>query len=217
MTNRGDRLLAEVAVGADDTVASQLLNEFFSGYPVERLRELLRSRNEATAKVGTWIASELGQRAAPLMDDLARLLVHSSRYVRFFALDSILAGATAEHGEALAGAVRLIEDQDEAVRWKALNFLARAGYDQLAASVSSLHDGHLAGLVEWLLEIDRTCNTAFVTERIQDGSNLRRMFAAVAAVRLAAYDQSPLSHVAASSDEEISSFAREHLEALRGA
>lgn len=216
MTSRGDRLLAQAAVGADDALASQLLDEFFSGYPVERLRELLRSRNEATVKVGTWIASELGHRAAPLMDDLAHLLVHSSRYVRFFAVDSILAGATAEHGDALAGAVRLIEDQDEAVRWKALNFLARAGYDQLAASVSSLHDGPLAALAEWLLEIDRTSDTAFVTQRIQDDSKLRRMFAAAAAVRLAAHDQSALSHVAASSDEEISSFAREHLEALRG-
>lgn len=215
MTNRGDELIARVAATGSDTMAAELLDEFFSGYPVEKLRALLGNDNEAAVKAGAWIASELGDRVAPVMDDLARLLTHPSRYVRFFALDAVLGGATAEHGSALAAAVRSIEDQDKAVRWKALNFLARAGYDQLVASVADLRASKLGELVQWLLESDRTLNGALILERIEDADRLSRVFAAAAAARLARHDPLLLSRVATVPDPEVSSFAREQLDAMR--
>src|SRR5262250_2384419 len=72
------------------------------------------------------------------------------RYVRFFALDTMLVIATAERGPAVAKAIELILDPDDAVRWKALNFLAWAGSDELAAGAEHLRDARLRERARWL-------------------------------------------------------------------
>lgn len=216
MTRSGDLLISRIVAGGDDSAAHDLLNEFFSGYPVERLRRLLQSEEESAVKAGAWIASELGEQVAPLIDELTGLLSHPSKYVRFFVLDSILIAGTPEHGQALAAAVQMIQDSEDAIRWKAMNFLARASESQLTASVPYVANRSVAELTEWLIDSDRRLNTVAVIRRLEDGNQLVRMAAGAAAVRLASRDRSALEHAAASSDPTIKSFADEHLRFLAG-
>lgn len=215
MTQFGDTLVALIATSGDDSQANELLKEFFSGYPIERLRRLLRSENEGAVTTGAWIASELGERVMPLVDDLKILLTHPAKRVRFFALDGILAAGTPEHGEAIAAAVELIDDAEEAVRWKAMNFLARASSDQLAASLPYRHARPTASLTAWLLDCDRTGNTKAILARIEDNDRRSRLFAGATAARVADRDLSPLKRAAEAADPEVSSFALEQLRSIR--
>lgn len=216
MEGRADQLLEEILAGANDSAANELLTEFLRGYPIARLRLLLQSDEQRAVRAGAWIASELGENVAPLVDELSRMLSHSSRYVRFFILDALLGGATNEHGQAIARAVQLIRDPDRAVRWKVLNFLARAPKDRLAAAVPYLDSALITRSLTWLLEADdapRDRNV--VLARLGDRDPVVRMFAAAAAARLGQVDLHSLEHATGSTDPEVRSFAEEQLEALR--
>jgi hypothetical protein len=195
---------------AVETAANDLLGEFFAGYPVERLRVLLRSGVPAAVRSGVWIASELGERAAPLVDDMPALLRHPIRYVRFFAVDIVLAAADTDHGAVIAEAITLILDSDGAIRWKSLQLLSRAAAGQLAAAVPHLSDERLHDLTAWLVH----ASPQNILPRIDNDDPTTRLFAVAAAARVAEVDRSPLDSVAAGPDMELASFAREQLQQL---
>lgn len=215
MRERGDELLAQVAAHSQDDAVQQLLGEFFKGYPIEKLRLLLGSTNENAVKAGAWIASELGSSVSPLNGDLLPLLDHPARYIRFFVIDAVLGYATAEHGEATAKAIRLTRDTDDAVRWKALNFVAKADLDQLLASLPFQTDTKLAELTTWLTNLlGSPWKRTEIVNKLDDQERLVRLFAATAAARVAKSDMVPLQHAAGSGDEEVSSFARDEMKVL---
>ena len=162
------------------------------------------------------MASELGERAVPLINDLSPLLDHPARGVRFWVLDAVLASATAEHGDIVAQAVELIRDPDEAVRWKALQLLAHARKDRLAAGVPYLRTRSVALLMTWLLGAGNTeTDKLDIESRLQDHDRLTRLFAAAAAARLSMDDIGPLERAAASADLEVRSFAQAALDLYR--
>lgn len=209
MTTRGDQLIFRILVDGDDEASHDLLNEFYSGYPVTRLSRLLESDEPHAVQAGAWIASELGDIIAPLIPQLGKLLSHSSRHVRFFVLDSVLNAGSPEHGLALGAAVERIQDTDEAVRWKAMNFLARASGEQLIASLPFIGNQGIANLVQWLIDCDRRLDTNAVVHRLEDADRLTRIVAAAAAVRLASRNEAALDRAVLSLDREVNSFARE--------
>lgn len=213
---RGDRLVEHVAAGGNGPTANELLGEFFRGYPLERLRELLRSSDERVARVGAFIASELGDRFAPLLDEVPRMLEHPIRAVRFDALDAVLVNATSEHGEMIAKAILLVRDPEKGVRSQARRFLARATVEQLSASLPYFADTSVAALARWLLKsASSETDSREVLARLDADDGLTRMFASAAAARLAAHDIVPLEHAAASADPEVRSFAQQELEVLK--
>lgn len=214
MSHLGDQLLERICDGGNDAAANRLLNEFFRGYPIENLRRLLCSRDDGAVKAGSWIASELGERVAPLLDDLVELLQHPLRYVRFFVIDAILCGATSGCGEAIAKTVLLIRDSDDAVRWKALRFLSNATADQLRESLPYLSESDVSKLIRWLLSSVAGADTRGIIARIKDDDDLCRLIATAAAARMGPRDSVPLQHAAASPDPEVSSFAKEELDRL---
>jgi hypothetical protein len=215
LASHGDELIDRLCAGENDSSANDLLTELFRGYPVESLRRLLRSDEEPAVKAGAWILSELGVRAAPMMTDIVALLGHPLRYVRFFAVDAVLAAATAEDGAAVAAAIELTDDPDDAVRWKVLTFLAWASAEQLAAGVEHLRPP-LRDRTEWLARAGSGAVAGSDVLAALDGPDrLARLFAAAATVRLAGRDRDLLRHAAASSDAEVSSFAQEQLESGR--
>ena len=213
---RGDLLVARVAAGAPDETSYALLNAFFSGYPIDRLRRLLLSDSDTAVRGGAWIASELGERARPLLGDLVTLLTAPTRDVRFFVLDAIVASASEADGEAVAAAVDKIRDPEQAVRWNAMNYLVRASREVLSSSVAYAKFQPLSEAVRWFLKQDAHPDIVAVTRRLQDQDQLRRLVAASAAARLRGQDPSALRFAAESPDAEVRSFAREHLDTLAG-
>ncbi len=208
MHEQGDQLLNQVLTASDDAAVQQLLTAFWHGYPVEKLRVLLHSPDEHAVKAGSWIASELATASAPLLADIAPLLNHPLRYVRYFALDTVLLNATPGHGAILARAIALIEDPDDAVRSKALALLARATDEQLRASVPYLAPPLLT-LVRWLTHKPVTATeTQEVQTRLNDRNPLIQLFAVAKAARCGQEHPHLLEQAAQHSDAEMRAFAQ---------
>ena len=209
----GDRLIAEVLASGDDDAAYSLLQEYFDGYPIESLRKLFASRDERVVKAGAWLASELGRQVGPLMEELGELAVHSSSFVRFFVLDSILLAATGSDGRVIARAVQCISDGDRAVRWKTLMFLSRALHDQLEASMPYLRP-ELETQLAWLLASTERSDQESVLERLSSNSAVGRLVAVAAAARIGRHHPEALRVAVNSDDPEVRTFAQEEMERL---
>ena len=212
-----DRIMSNPDSCDDGILVNDLLREFHRGYPIEKLRPLMLSDNEKVAKVGIWVASELGGKAAPLLDDLTKLLHHPERYVRYFAIDSLLTCATREKEAAIAAVVSMLDDTDGAVRWKALDFLSRASAEQLEAGLSCLSKTepdslHLVGLRR-LLGGDAGSPNEALSLLGSDSSTLRK-YGVVAAVRMAEVTQEPLAVASSIDDEDVSGFAKDALKRI---
>lgn len=210
----GDLLLEKIALNGTDEDVNELLKECQRGYPVAQLRRLLRSPEHGAVKAGAWIVSELGERALPLLSDIVPLLHHPVRYVRFFVLDAILAAAKPEHADAIANAIMLIRDADNAVRWKALHFIAKATLEQLRAAQPRLVMEQLAAHTAWFLDVVTRIDGPEIAGGIDDSNPTRRLFAVAAAARTKDHDIQALEKGTRSADQEVSSFALQELERL---
>lgn len=209
-TERGDRLVASMSRGYSDRGAHELLAAFFQGYPVDRLRALLASPEEATARTAAWILSELGFAAAPLRDTFEGLLNHPARYVRFHALDAVLTCATPQDEVLLAKTVGLLHDHDDAVRWKALGFIAHASTGQLVGSTGQQSDPQLARLTRWLVDLDTGSGAGDrIIQALASTEPVERKFAVAGACRIDLNDPHPFTYALQSHHAEIASFAAE--------
>jgi hypothetical protein len=209
--SRGDELIELLRKNPSDHAARALLSEFSAGYPVEQLARLFHSGNPAAVEIGAWIASELGDRATSLLPEMPSLLDSPVRAIKFFAIDVILACAGPDHGPAIAQAITLIEDADEAVRWKAMQLLSRASESQLDAAVGHLRSEPIRSLTA---SLSIGSAQADITSRLTSRDRTTRLFAAAAAARVADKDRGALELAAFLADTEISTFAKEQLELL---
>lgn len=200
----------------DGLLLNELLEQFQDKAPLECLRPLLLSSDPQLASAGAWIASELGVPGKPLLDVVASLLVHPDKRVRFWSIDCVLLWADPLNCRELATAVRLLDDSEKAVRWKAMGFLSRASTQQLSSALRWLlkeepESTDLHGL-QWLLGAG---NDAGAIEAMLVSSQPKmRKYAAAAAARLAANNQHPLSVASASHDTEVAEFAADRLSIL---
>ncbi len=197
-------------------MANDLLAEFQLGYPLENLRPLLHSENPDVADVGAWIASELGTWGEQLLPDVLPLLRHPAKNVRFSVIDCILLWAT--DGAELSAAIKLTEDSESSVRWKAMDFLSLATRDQLQLALSYLDEvepnsTHVRGL-RWLLSWDASDANA-VKAALQNENALLRKYAVVAASRMAKADREPLSYAASVKDPDVQNFAKSSIRLLK--
>lgn len=210
MKSQADRLFERALATGDRSEASALLQEFIRGYPLERLRLLLRSENQEAVKTGIFIASELGRAVRPLVDEFGPLLTHESSAVRFDALDCALVCGTEKDGKLLARAATLIDDGDEGVRYKALDFLSRATVEQLLAAARHVLNPELASALSWLASRESATHARILAELGGD-EPVRRRVAVAAAARPAKFDEEALAAAALSRDPDVSTFAQSRL------
>lgn len=214
---RGDELVAllgtiDATSAAADTAKMELLTELFHGYPVTALTPLMRSEDPSVVKIAAWLVSEMGENAAPVLGEVAALLAHPERTARFFALDAVMTSASPSDGRIVAEAIALIDDEQSAVRMKAMRLLAVVSAPVLRAGLAHLPPGRLRDLTAWSAEvaeghgeIDRHL------ELLRGLEPLERRFAAAAALRVAPGDRRPLEHASRSDDPDIQVFASREL------
>lgn len=220
--DRAKGLIAKLVANADssetDGTAYQLLTEYQRGSPIESLRVLLSSPDDRLVGEGTWIASELPEKGRLLLPDMKGLLKHRSKKVRFWALDCVLLWAGAGDGELISAAISLIDDREQAVRWKALGFISLASHRQLEAALSSLKAANPGSAfideLEWM-QTHSENKFRELTAGLLSHEPLRRRFAAAAAFRAVKIDPEPLHLAVSSSDPEIAQFAADMLERVR--
>lgn len=202
----------------DGRLANCLLDQFHRGAPLENLRPLLLSPHPELASSGAWIASELGEKGKPLLNVVVNLLEHPDKRVRFWIIDCVLLWAGPSKQRELSKAVRLIDDREKAVRWKAMVFLSRASRDQLEAALAWFlseepESPNVLGL-RWLL--GATGSDVEAVEAMLENTEPRmRKYAAVAAVRMALENQHSLVIAASLGDTEVAEFAADSLGSLR--
>ena len=208
-------LAGEDIPGEEGRAANDLLREIARGYPAENLGRLIHSDRMTAVASGAFVVSELGVHAAQIIDEVDFLLSHPLRDARFDALDAAITAVSPEHGAILAKAVMLVADADKAVRWKALRFLANSTQDQLTAAVPCLGDRHVADLVTWLASAgSNPASLPDIHSRLRNPDKAARMFAAAAALRVAAASRHGLEDAAASDDPDVRSFAEGEIKML---
>jgi hypothetical protein len=190
--------------------ANELLSEFHRGRPVEQLRPLLRSREPLVVRAGSFIADELGSKAAKLIDVVSELINFPDRHVRGNVIGSLLNCATADHPSQIAAVVSLLDDPDWPIRWKTMEFLSRAAPHQLQAASRHFQrldasSGHAAGL-NWLLSEDGR-EPAQINAWVSSDSPLSRKYGVIAATRIASLNEQPLRSTTSSPDEDVHRFA----------
>jgi len=202
-----------------DNLANELLSEYYRGSDLSSLRNLLHSEDHRIVACGAWIASELGEMGKPLLHEVKRLLGHPSKTVRFWAIECLQEWAGPSNPEELAFAISLVGDSDEAVRWKAMGFLALAPRAQLEdALVGFATTGPGSPDLDelrWGLGPEGA-DPAKITDALEDPSSRRRKFAAAAAFRVAKDNTEPLRRAASSTDTEIAQFAGDMLKRISG-
>lgn len=210
----GDRLLSVVLNGKqyNDELPNELLKEFQNGYPLHRLRLLLRADDPSAVASGIWIASELGSDARPFLDDVVTLIAHENWHVRFFVLDCLNSCATANDERAITRALDLVEDREPSVRWKALTLLASIGNDVLAAAWRAAEKIDPTGVrTEGLALVINAAqrDTASIHSALRSGDSLLTRYAAAAAFRVAHRNPELLQLAMNASDAAVSQFAKD--------
>ena len=219
-SHSGDELIEMLLAGEDipgeeGRAANDLLREVIRGYPAQNLSRLIHSDRATAVASGAFVVSELRAQAAQIIDEVDFLLGHPLRDARFDAIDAALTAASAEHGAILAKAVMLVDDADQAVRWKALRFLANSTPDQLTAAAPCLEDRHVASLVTWLASAGSDpAGLPDIRSRLHDPDKATRMFAAAAAARVGGTSRQALEDAAMSDDSDVRSFAEGEIEIL---
>lgn len=212
--SRGEELLslALAKEGDEGTVLNDLLAAFHRGLPIERLKVLLDHDDPDVVRAGAWVLSELGARGRALVSYLPSLLKHPLRWVRIYAVDSVLTCASTDDGSLAALTLELVDDVDGGVRWKAVDFLMRAP-DSLLVAASQFLENH-GGSTDSSQAIMTLLNGSTEDVHILLSSPvgfLRRVGIGAARRR---GDRAALVNVKGSADEEMRTFAERALELM---
>jgi HEAT repeat protein len=209
---KGDELLSRLLSGeaGGGELEIHLLHQLHEGYPVNKLRLLLRANDPKTVAAGMWIASELGSGARPLFSEIVGLLHDPSLQVRFFALDCLVTCAQPDDELAINLGLDLIDDPEPSVQWKALIFLATVS-DAVLRPVLNAPTDKQSGVrtrgLQLVLNSATSHDIRAIVSGLADDDQAMRRYAAAAAARAVHYDAGPLRLAMGSKDPTIKQFA----------
>jgi len=135
-------LLLNGKTGSSRSYSNQLLDFIWDGYPVENILPLFKSKNNQTLRAAVWISSELGSVGRILISDILVLLKNSDPYIRFWAIDALIAKINEQDGKAMCAVLSMIKDKDVGVRWKVLDFLARIPIQCITVAINQQYQEH---------------------------------------------------------------------------
>jgi hypothetical protein len=219
---RGDQLIEQILTDQTEFGASatELLSEFWHGYPITELRRLLTATGSSQVFTGVSLASELGEQGRPVFEYVIPLLWHPYEKVRYYAVDFVSATALPTDRAALATVLTLLDDPAASVRYAVIKFLFDVPPDILTALKKPPQDSRLAdGAQQIGLSLITDAVDAHDLVRIRrgldDDSSIVRRFAVAAAARLVPFDGTILEQAAHSSDGDLTNFATRTLSRTR--
>ena len=93
-SDRGQRLIDELLTDSarfnELGKSYELLQEYFEGFPLNTLRALLSNEDYMVKRAAIWIVAELGEAANELINDVIPLLNYNDRYIKYYAIESIM-------------------------------------------------------------------------------------------------------------------------------
>lgn len=172
-------LLLDPAKFDRDKRASLLLQKYFDGLSIETLRPILRNENALVRQTAGFIASELGSKAAPILDDVIPLLDSTDSWSQAFAMDVVAVCAT---GPKFLHLFRMLESELQANRTQAMILIASADASRIEAA-EQVRETHPDSVPEGLRAVASL--DARGIEAMLEGSNpLTRRYGAIAAYRI---------------------------------
>jgi hypothetical protein len=164
-------------------------------------------------EVGVWLASELGSKGRPLIDDIALMLDHRSIRVRYFAIDFMMTNIRARDAHAIRRVLDLMNDPAQTVRTEVMKFLAMIPVDVALAAkeVNHSRSGRAVEARGLALVVDAVAarDAVAIGRGLADEDAGVRRYAGAAAARLRKYDRGPLDLALRSEDADINTFATE--------
>ena len=134
----------------DEGRAYDLLQEYFEGFSVSSLEELLTHRNLSVRKSAIWIVSELGSNAIVVAPQVLPLLNDGERYIKYYALESLMVFSASGLGGIFHHVVSALEDSDAVIRELGMYLISNASNTQLKEAIRHYLDiadkSHVEGL-----------------------------------------------------------------------
>lgn len=210
---RAESLVGRILSGetGDGRLLNDLVSAFYEGFPLRELRKLFTSTNEHVVAAGMWVASELGSRGRPLLNDVVALLTHPNANVRYYAVDFVMNTVEAGDRDAITSVIGLVSDSDSGVRQMVMKFLLAVPEDIIKAAIDQevgrlASPGRNLGLRLIVESIGHRDADAILAALASNDPIVRR-YAVAAAGRLRPYDRRPLEQALRSDDDDVSTFA----------
>ena len=187
MTDVGELLIEELLHDPqrfdDAGRAYDLLQEYFSGFSIETLRPLLRSKDIWIQRSSSFIAAELGHRSQPLLYDVIPMLDSTEAHVQAYAMDVLTVCSTGQRAALFAHVARKLESNHEGLRSIAMDLVANADVQKLEAAARFFargqhRTGHERGL--HALAASDQMPPADITAMLKDSDPLVRRYGEVA-------------------------------------
>jgi hypothetical protein len=193
MTGRvsnGKRLISELLAHPQRFVEEgrpyELLQEYWGGFPLNTLSELLRASDPWIQRAAGFVASELGSKARGLEEEVLGLLSSSDLHAQNYAMEVLSAASEGANVHLFSHVVRKLESPEPGIRRQAMELVARAANTQLEAAArvfrdsAAAHGRHERGL---LTLARASADPAEIAGMLQDGERVNRQYGAIAARR----------------------------------
>lgn len=130
--------------------AYDLLQEYFKGEPVDSLGVLLTNANPSIRKSAVWIVSELGGGAISIAEQVLTLLNDDERYVKYYALESLMVFSSSGLNKVFHHVVLALEDEDDVISKLGMYLISKSSNSQLEEAIQYFsnagENSHLQGL-----------------------------------------------------------------------
>ena len=184
--SNGERLVRELlsdpAKFDEAGRAHDLLQCYFAGFPLETLRELLRSNDAHVQKAAAFLVEELAVRARELIDDMIPLLSSPDQWTRDDVLQAVAVCAKADLIDRYVHVIEVLKSENKLTRELAMMLVSNAQIDQLEAARRGMQQRSAIDVegLDLLLSGDRER----IDQMLRDPRPLMRCYAAIARERL---------------------------------
>jgi hypothetical protein len=209
-------LLSDPVAFDDQGKAYQLLQRYFRGLSKETLRPLLTHQDGLVRRSASFVATELGDQACDLLDEIIPLVHDADPHIQWGSLETIMVCSYSHLPNKFVLVVRELENHNDSIRRLAMRLASNANQMQLESAsnltdtLGSSRSQHERGLS--ILLRGNAVQESDVKEMLDSSDSVTRKYGAVAAKRLFDVFPSLLKDSTQNRDRDVSKFS---IEALR--
>lgn len=191
--------------------AYQLLQEYFKGYKLDTLSDLLTNSDPYVKRAAIWMASELGNESRSLITEIVPLANDDEdEYIQSYALEVLIVCAHGEHSEKIIHVIKALQSNRKLIRLLAMRVIANLTADQFDAGIEYLkssneNDLHIEGLRS-LNEFEQL-SAKQALSMINSEEPLIRKYGAIIAKRKLQSEPDLMKKVTKSSDSDLQEFS----------
>lgn len=217
--DRGQQLIDELLTDStkfyEEGKFYDLLQEYFEGFPLNTLRALLSNEDHMVKRAAIWVVAELGEDANELINDVIPLLNYKERYIKYYAIESIMVFTNSVNFSRFEHIIYMLHDDDPAIRQLAMRMVSNANESQLEATLQSITadkpyaNTHKFGL-NTLLNANLIDEEA-LRRMIDDNNVLTKKYGAIVSKRLLKNYPNLIKYASSSDDPDVKEFSNEFL------